>query len=205
LEDGMDLVSKCIVIVIVTVTNFLDKLTQGFQRRESKLKRPIKYDRVIQELEKDYLILMTKYLSKLHDAFHEDNGSEASHEDLVNKIKQDGMSMCSNLARIAFDDRTEEQVIEEILGYNYDMADVKHMRELEGLNLYPIVNQLNEYCIKRTDPEWFQFGIHELIQNGKVNPGTVGSKRTQFCKYCGEAVYLGQDTHASRHTKREKA
>ena len=62
----------------------------------SKLKKPIKYDRVIQELEKEYLILMTKYLSKLHDAFHEDNGSEASHEDLVNKIKQDGMSIFSN-------------------------------------------------------------------------------------------------------------
>jgi hypothetical protein len=164
-----------------------------------------KYAEVLQELEQEYLIVMTKYLSRLHDAFHEDNGFEASHEELVNKIKQDGISMCSNnLARIAFDDRTEEQVIEEILQYNFDMKDIQHMTEVEQIDLYPIVNQLNEYCIKRTDPEWFQFGIHELIQNGKVNPGTVGSKRTQFCKWCGEAVYLGQDVHASRHTKRHK-
>jgi hypothetical protein len=115
--------------------------------------------------------------------------------------------MCStNLARIAFDDRTEEQVIEEILQYNYDMADIKHMKEVEGLNLYPIVNQLNEFCMKRTEPAWFQSGIHDLIQSGKVDPGTVGINRPQFCSYCDEEVYLSTDhnTHASKHVKRSK-
>jgi hypothetical protein len=169
------------------------------------LKLPTSYERVLQEIEKQYLELMTEFLPKLHDAFHKDKGLEASHAELVNKIRQDCVLMCSNdLARLAFDDRTEEQVIKEILEYNFDMTDIKHMKEVEGVDLYPIVNQLNEYCIRRTDPRWFQFGIHELMQNGKVNPGTVGSKRTQFCIWCGEAVYLGQDTHASRHTKRHK-
>jgi hypothetical protein len=172
----------------------------------SKLKQT-KYAEVLQELEKEYLIVMTKYLSKLHDAYHEDNGFEASHEDLVDKIKQDGISMCSNnLARIAFDDRTEEEVIGEILQYNYDVGDVKRMKEVEGLNLYSIANQLNEFCMKRTEPAWFQSGIHDLIQSGKVDPGTVGINRPQFCSYCDEEVYLSTDhnTHASKHVKRSK-
>jgi hypothetical protein len=29
-------------------------------------------------------------------------------------------------------------------------------------------------------------GIHELIANGKVNPGTIEGKRTQLCRFCGE-------------------
>jgi hypothetical protein len=166
-----------------------------------------KYDKVLEQLKNEYALLMTKYLSKLHHAFHEDNGLEVSHKDIVNRIEQDFMSISfNNLGGITFDDRTEEEIIKEILQYNYDMADVRHMKEVEQLNLYPIVNQLNEYCIKRTDPGWFQFGIHELMQNGKVNPGTVGINRPQFCRYCGEEVYLsmGRNVHASKHTKRFK-
>lgn len=165
----------------------------------------MKYDKVIQELNREFDVLMNKYLQKLHSAFHEDFGLKYPHTDIINKIKQDCMSIFSNkLGDIVSDERSENEVIEEILEYNFDMTDIKHMKEVEGVDLYPIVNQLNEHCIKRTDPEWFQFGIHELIQNGKVNPGTVGSKLTQFCKWCGESIYLGQDTHASRHTKRDK-
>jgi hypothetical protein len=169
------------------------------------LKQGTKYKKALEELKGEFDTLMYTYLQKLHNAFHEDNSLEVSHEVIVNKIKQDCMSIFSNkLGSIAFDDRSEVEVIKEILEYNFDLPDVEHMKEVEEVDLYPIVNQLNEYCLKRTDPEWFQFGIHELIQNGKVNPGTVGSKRTQFCRWCGEAVYLGQDTHASKHTKREK-
>jgi hypothetical protein len=54
----------------------------------SKMERLPSYDKVLQDLEKQYLLLMTKYLSKLHDAFHKDKGLEASHVELVNKIKQ---------------------------------------------------------------------------------------------------------------------
>lgn len=172
-----------------------------------KLKRLPSYDEVLQELEKQYLVLMTKYLSRLHDAFHKDKGLEASHAELVNKIKQDCILMCSNnLARLVFDDRTEEEVIKEILEYNFDMGDIKHMREVEQIDLYPFVNWLNDNCVKRTEPQWFQFGIHELIANGKANPGTIGSKRSQFCKYCGEEIYVSMDhdAHASKHTKRFK-
>lgn len=170
----------------------------------SKMKEIPSYDKVLQELEKQYLVLMTKYLSKLHDAFHKDRGSEASHIELVNRIKQDCILMCSNsLARLTFDDRTEEEVIKEILEYNFDETDIKHMREVERIDLYPILYLLEKYCIKRSSPEWFQFGVHELMQSGKVDPGTVGVNRPQFCIYCGEEIFLplGLNTHTSKHTK----
>ena len=168
-----------------------------------KLKQT-KYAEVLQELEKEYLILMTKYLSKLHGAFHEDKGLEASHEDLVNRIKKDGVSMCSTIfARLTFDDRSEDEVEREIMEYNYDTEDIKHMKEIEQIDLYPFVNWLNENCIKRTESKWFQLGIHKLIANGTANPGAIGSKRTQFCRFCGEEIYLLMDhnAHASKHKK----
>jgi hypothetical protein len=150
-------------------------------------------------------MFMCKYLQKLHIIFHEDYGLKHSPTDIVNKIKRDCISVFSNkLESIAFYDRTQGQVIEEILQYNYDMEDIQHMTEVEQIELYPFLNWLNENCVKRTEPQWSQFGIHELIANGKANPGTIGVKRTQFCKYCGEAVNLGQDVHASSHAKRLK-
>lgn len=166
---------------------------------EYKMKRMIKYDRVLQKLENEYLILMTKYLSKLHSAFHEEYGLEVSHKYIVNKIRQDCMSICSNnLGRITYDDRSEEEVIKEISEYNYDIADIKHMKEVERLDLYPIVKQLNENCLKRTDPQWFSFGIHDLLQNGG-DLGPRGSKRIQFCKWCGEGIRLASDHSRSKH------
>jgi hypothetical protein len=125
--------------------------------------------------------------------------------ELINKIKQDCLLMCSNnLARLTFDDRTEEQVIKEILEYNFDETDIKHMKDVERIDLYPLLNWLDENCIKRKESQWFQFGIHDLIASGKANPGTIGSKRTQFCKFCGEEIYISMDhiAHASKHTKR---
>lgn len=166
----------------------------------SKMKRLPSYDMVLQDLEKQYLLLMTKYLSKMHEAFHKDKGVEASHAELVNAIRQDCLLMCSNnLARLTFDDRTEEQIIKEILEYNFDTEDVKHMKEVEDVDLYPILNQLNEYCLKRTNPQWFSFGIHELLQNGKVDRGPRGSKRLQFCRWCGEGIYLSSDHVELKH------
>ena len=171
------------------------------------MKKETKYDEVIQRLKKEYAVLMSKYLSKLHNAYHEDYGLQTSHNDIVERIKLDCMSICSEkLGCIAFDDRTEEEVIKEILEYNYDEADLKHMKEVEGLDLYPILNLLEKYCIKRSSPAWFQFGIHELIQNGNVDPGTVGVNRPQFCLYCGEGIILsvGLNAHTSKHTRRPK-
>jgi hypothetical protein len=165
-----------------------------------KMKKAKKYDGVLQELEKKYMILMTTYLSKLHNAFHDDNGNEVSHEVIVSKIKQDCISICSrNLGSIAFDDRSEEEVVKEILEYNFDMADVKYIKEVEKADLYAIVNYLNENCIKRADPEWYTLGVHELLQNGKVDLGPRGSKRIQFCKWCGEGIYLSSDHRRSKH------
>ena len=166
-----------------------------------------KYKKVLHELKGEFDVLMDNYLQKLHNTFHEDKGLELSHEDIINKIKQDCMSIFSNnLGRIAFDDRSEEEVIKEILEYNYDITDIKHMKEVEGIDLFSHLHSLKENCLKRTDPEWFQFGIHGLLQSGKVNPGPRGSKRTQFSKCCGEQVYISHEpddnnqsnTHARR-------
>lgn len=193
---------KYAVIAIVTVRDLA-----VLRERKYKLKNEAKYNQVLQRLKKEYGILMMKYLSKLHNAYHEDVGSQVSHEDIVKRIKLDCMSLCSEkLGSIVYDDRTEEEVIKEILEYNFDMADIKYMQEVEQIDLYPFENLLDERCIKRTEPQWFQFGIHELIANGKANPGTIGSKRTQFCKFCGEEIYvsLEQDGHTSKHMKGTK-
>ena len=118
-----------------------------------------RYDKVLQEFKGDFDVLMRNYLQKLHDAFHEDKGIKYSHTDIVDKIKQDCMSIFSyKLGRITFDDRSEDEII--------------------------------KHCLKRNDPGWFQFGIHELLQNGKIIPGRIGSMRTQFCKFCGTQIYL---------------
>jgi hypothetical protein len=147
---------------------------------------------------------MTEYLPKMHQAFHEDKGLEASHVELVNAIRQDCLLMSSNnLARLTFDDRTEEQIIKEILEYNFDAEDVKHMKDVENIDLYPIVDQLNEHCLKRSNPEWFGFGIHELLQTGKADLGSRGSKRTQFCKWCGEAILLSSGHIGSHHSSKK--
>jgi len=150
-----------------------------------------KYDKVLQELKDEFDTLMGSYLQRLHNAFHEDYGLKLSHEDFVKKIKQDCMSIFSNkLGRIAFDNRSEEEVINEILAYNYDEKDIKHMKEIEKIDLYSHLHSLEENCVKRSDPKWYQYGIHELLQNGKVDLGPIGSKRTQFCKCCGEQIYI---------------
>lgn len=165
----------------------------------------MKYDKILQELKSDFIMLMYNYLQKLHDALHEDNGPNIDHKDIVSKIKQDCMSICSNrLESIAFDDRTEEEITKEILEYNFDKSDIKYMKEVEQVDLYPIIDQLNEYCLKRTDPQWFSFGIHELLQNGKVDLGPRGSKRIQFCRWCGEGIYLSSDHVESKHHSSKK-
>jgi hypothetical protein len=134
---------------------------------------------------------MNSYLQKLHIAFHEDNGLSLSHNDFVDKVRQDCMSILSNnLGRITFDDRSEEGVIKEILEYNYDITDIHYMKEVEGVDLFSHLALLSENCLKHSETAWFTFGIHELIQNGKVDPGPRGSKRTQFCKCCGEQIYI---------------
>ena len=67
------------------------------------------------------------------------------------------------------------------------------MIKVEGINLFSHLQMLNQNCIKRGDPEWALVGIPEMLQNGKVNPGSVGSKRTQFCKCCGEPIYISKE------------
>jgi hypothetical protein len=153
------------------------------------------YDKVLQGLKEEFDVLMNNYLQRLHNAYHKDYGLKDSHSDIINKIKQDCMFICSDtIGKITSDDRSEEQVIKEILEYNYDQTDIRYMKEVEKIDLFSQLNTLNENCIKRSDPEWFQYGIHELIQNGKVDPGAIGSKRTQFCKCCGKQVYVSNST-----------
>jgi hypothetical protein len=170
----------------------------------AKTKRPWNYDKVLQDLEKQFLLLMTEYLPRIHEAFLEDKGMKASHVDLINTIRKDCMLICSNnLEKLTFDGRTEDQVIKEILEYNFDPEDVKHMKDGENIDLYPIVDQLNEHCLKRTDPAWFRLGIHELIQNGKVDLGSRGSKRTQFCRWCGEGILLSSGHIRTHHSSKK--
>jgi hypothetical protein len=120
---------------------------------ESKLIKDTRYDKVLQDFKGEFDVLMRNYLQKLHNAFHEDSSLKSSHEHNVNKIKQYCMSIFSDkLVHITFDDRSEDEVIKEILEYNYDMMDVKHIKEVEGLDLFSHLNQLNEYCLKRSDP-----------------------------------------------------
>jgi hypothetical protein len=159
----------------------------------NKLGKETKYEKVLQGLKNEFGVLKDNYLQKLHSALHEDEGLTLSHTDIVSKIEQDCISIFSNPGRIAFDERNEESVIKEILEYNYDMADIKHMKEVEGINLFSHLHSLNEGCIKRTDPEWFQFGIDELLREGKVDLGPLGAKRTQFCKCCGEQIYISNE------------
>jgi hypothetical protein len=164
----------------------------------------LSYDKALQELKSEFDVLISNYLQKLHNALHEDNGLNYSHTVTVDKIKQDCMSIFSDkLESIASDDRSEEEVVQEILEYNYDMEDIKHMKEVEKIDPFSHLHSLNEYCIKRTDPQWSQFGIHELMRNGKVIPGSIGSKRTQFCKCCGEQIFIGMswDDSNQRHTR----
>ena len=107
------------------------------------MKQETKYKKALEELKGEFDTLMYTYLQKLHNAFHEDNSLEVSHEVIVNKIRQDCMSIFSiKLGSIAFDDRSEEEVIKEILEYNFDLPDVEHMKEVEGVDLYTFVNQL---------------------------------------------------------------
>jgi hypothetical protein len=58
------------------------------------------------------------------------------------------------------------------------------------LNLFSHLQLLNRKCVKHSDAEWSEFCISKRLQNKKVNPGPVGSKRTQFCKFCGEQICM---------------
>jgi hypothetical protein len=81
-----------------------------------------KYDKVLQELKREFNALMEEYLQKLHNAFHEDYGLKDSHVDIINRIKRDCISIFSNnLEGISFDERSEEEVTKEILEYNYEI------------------------------------------------------------------------------------
>ena len=158
--------------------------------KKTKLSKETEYDKNLQKLKSECLILLDNYTQKLQSAYQEDKSLGFLNKDVVNKIREDCMRICSDTLRLTFDERDEAVVIEEILEYNYDMNDIRYMKDTEKINLFSYVLQLNKYCIKKTDPEWFQFGIQELLQNKKINTEQIGSKHTQFCKGCGEQVYL---------------
>ena len=157
----------------------------------NKLTNKTEYNKALQEFSFEFGALIFNYLQKFHHMFYEDNGLKMSHADIF-KIKKDCMTICYGRLE-AFYERNEEEVIQEILQYNYDREDVKHMKEVEKIDLYSHLNMLTEKCIKRSDPAWFQYGIHELLQNGKVDPGPIGSRRTQFCKCCGEQINISYE------------
>jgi hypothetical protein len=86
--------------------------------------------------------------------------------EIVNKIRQDCINVCSDVVgRITFAGKGEEDVI-RVTRIHYDMADIKHMKEVENINLFLHLQRVNKNFVKRTDPEWFVFGIHERLQNG---------------------------------------
>jgi hypothetical protein len=159
-----------------------------------------RYEKTLQELKDEYEELTTKYTPRLHKAYHEDRpGIEFSHMEMVKKFQEDCNRICTEATYgITFSGEGEDEVIAEILEYNYDERDIEHMIKVEGINLFKHLQTLNRDCIKRTDPEWALFDIPELFQNGKVNPGPVGSMRTQFCKCCGEQIYIS--TNGSRQS-----
>jgi hypothetical protein len=161
----------------------------------------MKYEKALRGLKGEFGTLMEKYLQKLHNAFHKDNGLNLSHNNFVDKVRQDCMSIFSNnLGRIALDERSEEEVTKEILEHNYDQEDIQYMKEIENIDLYSHLHTLERNCLKRSDTGWVTFGIHELIQNGKIDQASLGSKRTQFCKFCGEAVHISSGTETGlRH------
>ena len=154
-----------------------------------------RYDEVLQELGRECGKLMAKYAPKLHKASHEDHPDKIlSHMNMVRKIQEDCSRVYTEAAHgITFSGKGEEEVIEEILEYNYDERDIEHMIKVENINLFSHLQMLNRNCIKRADPEWSQFEIPELLRSGKVNPGPVGGKRTQFCKCCGEQIYISKE------------
>ena len=157
----------------------------------NKLADNISYDKALRKLKSEFGTLMNKYLKELHVAFHEDNDLDLSHNESFKKARNDCISIFSNnIGRITFDDRSEEEVIKEILEYNFDMTDIKHMKDVKEIDLFSHLGSLNRNCIIRTDPEWFQFSIHELQQEGKVDLKPIGSGHTQFCKCCGEQIYI---------------
>lgn len=151
-----------------------------------------KYEMILQKLSEECGVIFERFVPELHRASHEDHGStELSHLQLVRKIQKDCIHLCAELAhRITFDGTRDQDVISEILEYNYDKADIEHMIRVENMNLFSHLQQVNKDCVKRSDPEWSEFGISERLQNGKANSGPIGSKRTQFCKFCGEQIYI---------------
>ncbi|MGB7632994.1 MAG: hypothetical protein WBL68_04665 [Nitrososphaeraceae archaeon] len=154
-----------------------------------------RYDQVLQKLRRECGMLIQKYSAKLHKASHEDQPDEKlSHMYVVIKMQEDCSRVCTEATHgITFSGDDEEEVIAEILEYNYDERDIEHMIKVEGTNLFSHLQMLNQNCIKRSDPEWSQFDIPQLLQNRKVNPGPVGGKRTQFCKNCGEQIYVSKE------------
>jgi hypothetical protein len=140
------------------------------------MSKDIKYNAILLELSKECEQLMKKYAPILHSAYHADNkGVKLSHVDLVREIQQDCIRICTDHAmKITFRGAGEEELIGEILDYNYDEADVEHMIKVEKISLFSHLRTLNK------------------SQNGKVNPGPLGSRRTQFCKCCGDQIYISR-------------
>jgi hypothetical protein len=90
----------------------------------------MKYDKVLQELKGEFHMLMHRYLQKLSNALCEDDGREISHKYIVNRIKRDCVSICSNkLETITFDELKEELIFREVLQDHYDIADIKYMKD----------------------------------------------------------------------------
>jgi hypothetical protein len=155
-----------------------------------RLSKETKYDVTLRKLMSEIEVLVQKYLPELHNTCPKNRGPELSHKDLIDKLKQDIMDICSGILELLFDERNEEEIDNEILEYNYNLTDIMYMKQVENIDLYAHINNLNKYCIKRTDTAWSQFGIDDILHNGKVDLGPMGSKRTQFCKCCREPIFL---------------
>ena len=58
--------------------------------------------------------------------------------------------------------KVKKEVIEEMLDHDYDEVTLI------------MIKIKDKSLLTFTDPEWSLFGIPELLQNGKVDPGPVG-------------------------------
>jgi hypothetical protein len=92
----------------------------------------------------------------------------------------------------------------EILNYNFAAVGIQHKKDVEHTDLPSLLKCLKEYCITRDSPLWQPYSIEGVIRKGGEKYHKLGSKQTQFCKYCGETIYFDLSGRSSNTTIPER-
>jgi hypothetical protein len=82
---------------------------------------------------------------------------------------------------------------EGILNYNFSPEDIKYMKEVEHIqhaDLHELFEALNEHCISRDSVLWQKYHIEDMIRKKTDILHKRGSRREQFCRHCGEAIWF---------------